>query len=56
MPLRTIFEGLGKFFDATFQILPVLNNSVNYLFMAVIAGFGLYWFGQMNKQRKAGER
>lgn len=56
MPLRNFFEALGEFFDWTFQVLPALGNSVNYLFMLIIAGYGLYWFSQMNKQAKAGER
>lgn len=56
MPLRSFFEALGDFFEWTFQILPFLGNSVNYLFMIIMTIFTVYWFGQMNKQRKAGER
>lgn len=56
MPLRSFFEGLGDFLDWTFQILPFLGNSANYLFMAVGAGLGVYWLMEMRKHQKAGEK
>lgn len=56
MPLRNFFEALGDFFEWTFQILPILGNNLNYVFMLIITGFTLYWFREMNRQRKAGER
>jgi hypothetical protein len=55
MPLRSFFEGLGDFLNWTFQLLPFLGNSANYLFMATIAGLGIYWIIQMRKHQKAGE-
>lgn len=56
MPLRNFFEALGDFFEWTFQILPILGDSVNYLFMGTITIAAAYWFREMNRQRKAGER
>ena len=46
----------GKIFEFTFQILPVLGNNLNYLFMAIIAGLGIYWLREMLKHEKAGEK
>tara|TARA_B100001142_G_scaffold172756_1_gene172330 strand:+ start:21207 stop:21377 length:171 start_codon:yes stop_codon:yes gene_type:complete len=56
MPFRFFFESLGKIFEFTFQILPVLGNNLNYLFMAIIAGLGIYWLREMLKHEKAGEK
>ena len=56
MPFRFFFESLGKIFEFTFQILPILGNNLNYLFMAVIAGLGIYWLREMLKHQKAREK
>ena len=54
--LRNIFEGIGAFGEWTFGILKVLGNSVNYVFMLVIAAALIYWMAQMVKHQKAGEK
>jgi hypothetical protein len=56
MPFRFFLESLGKIFEFTFQILPILGNNLNYLFMAIIAGLGIYWLREMLKHQKAGEQ
>ncbi len=56
MPLRNFFESLGDFFEATFEILPVLGNSANYFFMAVGVGYFIYWMNKMVKYNAAGEK
>ena len=53
--LRNFFEGLGDLFQATFKILPIAGDSVNRLFMAVIAGDLIYWVIQMRKHKANGE-
>mgnify|MGYP000114947454 FL=1 len=53
--LRNFFEGLGDFFQATFKILPTVGDSVNRLFMLVIAGGLIYWVLQMRKHKANGE-
>jgi len=53
--LRNFFEGLGDFFQATFKILPTVGDSVNRLFMLVIAGGLVYWIIQMRKHKANGE-
>ncbi|MDG1252213.1 MAG: hypothetical protein P8N56_00860 [Schleiferiaceae bacterium] len=55
MPLRSFFEGLGDFLEWTFQLLPFIGNAANYVFMATIAGLGIYWIIQMRKHQKTGE-
>ncbi|GGH70628.1 hypothetical protein [Phaeocystidibacter marisrubri] len=54
--LRTIFEALGEFFDATFQILPVIGGPINWIIGLTIFGFAVYWFKEMAKHKAAGER
>ena len=57
MPLRFFFENiLGGLFELTFKILPFLGNNMNYFFMAIIAGLGVYWLLEMLKHQKAGEK
>lgn len=54
MQIRDIAYGLGDFFEWTFGILPVLGNSVNYLFIVIGFIFFLYWMGQMAKHNREG--
>jgi hypothetical protein len=57
MPLRFFFENIiGGLFELTFKILPILGNNMNYFFMAIIAGLGVYWLLEMLKHQKAGEK
>ena len=53
--VRNFFEGLGDIFQATFKILPTIGDSVNRVFMAVIAGGLIYWILQMRKHKANGE-
>tara|TARA_Y100000385_G_C13095838_1_gene641254 strand:+ start:2755 stop:2979 length:225 start_codon:yes stop_codon:yes gene_type:complete len=53
--LRNFFEGLGDLFQATFKILPFAGDTVNRIFMLVIAGGLLYWVLQMRKHKSNGE-
>ena len=56
MSLRILFESLGSFLEWTFKILPIVGNNLNYLFMGIIAGLGVYWIREMFKHQKAGEK
>ena len=51
--LRNFFEGLGELFQATFKILPFAGDTVNRIFMLIIAGGLLYWVLQMRKHKAA---
>lgn len=56
MQVKDIVYALGDFFEWTFQILPILGNIPNLLFIVIGFGFFLYWVGQMNKHARAGEK
>lgn len=56
MQVKDIVYAIGDFFEWTFEILPVLGNIPNYLFVVLGALFFLYWMGQMVKFKRAGER
>ena len=56
MQIKDIVYALGDFFEWTFEILPVLGNSVNYLFLALGFIFFFYWMGQMAKHNREGEK
>lgn len=53
--MTAIFEGLGNFFEASFQLFPLLGNFPNVLFIIVVSVLFLYWMGQLNKFRKANQ-
>ena len=53
---KSIFEGLGHFFEFTFKLISGAGMSPNLLFMTVGAiAFG-YWINQMVKDQRAGGR
>jgi hypothetical protein len=54
--INDIVYGLGDFFTWTFKILPTLGNFPNILISLVIAGYFLYWLGQIRKHQQAGEK
>ena len=39
--------GLGDAFQTAFAYLPLVGNSLNYLFILLILGAIIYWFGQL---------
>jgi len=53
--MNDLFYSLGDFFVWTFKLLPALGNLPNFLFIAVITGYFLYWLSQMKKHSRAGE-
>lgn len=56
MQFKTIVEGIGDFFLWTFQILPILGNIPNLIFLAIGAIFFLYWMKEMAGHARRGER
>jgi hypothetical protein len=56
MQVKDIIEGLGDFLLSTFEILPVLGNLPNFIFLAIGSVLFLYWMGQMRKHAQAGEK
>lgn len=54
MSWNNFVYALGDFFEWTFGILPILGNSVNYIFLALGFIFFFYWMGQMAKHNREG--
>jgi hypothetical protein len=55
MQIKDIVEGLGDFLLWTFEILPLLGNLPNFLFIAIGAIFFAYWISQMVGHSRRGE-
>jgi hypothetical protein len=47
---------LGDLLEATFAILPPLENIPNAIFTAIIFGGFIYWLMQLNKYKKEAKR
>lgn len=55
MQVKDIVDAIGDFFEWTFEILPVLGNIPNLIFLILGFLFFFYWMGQMRKHKRAGE-
>ena len=53
--MSNIFYAIGDFFGLIFNGMEVLGNSVNYVYIGVIAAFLVIWTVKMLKHRKDGE-
>lgn len=53
---KSIFEGLGHFFQLTFKLISGAGMGPNLLFMAIGVVAFAYWINQMVKHQRAGER
>ena len=53
--MSNIFYAIGDFFGLIFNGIEVLGNSVNYVYIGVIATFLVIWTVKMLKHRKDGE-
>ncbi|WP_128330602.1 hypothetical protein [Apibacter sp. HY039] len=53
--MTELIIGIGKFFTWSFKILPIIGHYVDWLYVAIISLFLLYWckrivgFGQKDK-------
>lgn len=56
MQFKDIVFAIGDFFEWTFQILPMLGNIPNYIYLAIGFLLFFYWMGQMVKHQRAGEQ
>jgi tellurite resistance protein TehA-like permease len=53
--MKELTDILADIFQASFEILPLLGNSANYFFMAIIALLLIYWTGQLIKFKRQGQ-
>lgn len=52
MNINGIVDFLHQLFYKTFEILPIIGNSANYVFLSIISVLFLYWLGVLAKARK----
>ena len=52
MNINGAVEFLHELFYKTFEILPMIGNSANYLFLSILGGFFLYWLNVLAKTPK----
>ena len=43
---------IGDFFTKSFEILPIIGNKFNYLYILIISAFLVLWTVQMFKHQK----
>ncbi len=51
-----LFYGLGDLIESTFDIIPVIGESLNKFLIIVIMALTVYWLIEMYKYYKQGER
>jgi|OM-RGC.v1.037116447 hypothetical protein len=56
MQVKDVVYAIGDFFEWTFQILPVLDNLPNMLFLGIGFILFFYWMAQMAAHARRGER
>jgi hypothetical protein len=52
MNVNVIVEFLKAFFYKTFEILPVIGNSLNYLYIVILFVLFVYWLSVLAKNQK----
>jgi hypothetical protein len=52
MTMTDIFNGIGHFFQWTFQFIKAFGNAPNVFFWLVIGGLLLTWLGMQGKFNK----
>lgn len=55
MQVRDIMEGIGSFLEWTFELLPILGNSFNWVIIIIGFALMLYWIREMIGHSRAGE-
>lgn len=54
MNINGAVDFLHQLFYKTFEILPMIGNSANYLFLSIMGAFFLYWLNILAKTSKEG--
>lgn len=52
MNLNVVADFLHAFFYKTFEILPIIGNSLNYVYIVVLFGLFIYWLSVLAKNQK----
>ena len=53
--MKSFWTAIGDFFTTTFEVMPLIGNSINYFYIVVIFLFLVAWTAIMFKHKKNGE-
>tara|TARA_B000000475_G_scaffold117967_1_gene95454 strand:- start:172 stop:351 length:180 start_codon:yes stop_codon:yes gene_type:complete len=53
--LKDFWIAIGDFFTATFEVMPLIGNKINYLYILIIFLFLVTWTAIMFRHKKNGE-
>ena len=53
--LKNFWIAIGDFFTATFEVMPLIGNKINYLYILIIFLFLVTWTSIMFRHKKNGE-
>ena len=53
--MKNLWTAIGDFFTATFEVMPLIGNKINYLYILIIFLFLVTWTVMMFKHKRNGE-
>lgn len=53
--MKNLWTAIGDFFTATFEVMPLIGNKINYLYILIIFLFLVTWTFIMFKHKRNGE-
>ena len=53
--MKDFWNAIGDFFTATFEFMPSIGNTINYIYILVIFIFLVTWILMMFNHKKNGE-
>ncbi len=53
--MNSFFYFLKDFFEATFEILPILGNIPNVIFTLIVVAITGYWINELIKYKRLGQ-
>ena len=53
--MKNLWTAIGDFFTATFEVMPLIGNKINYLYILIIFLFLVMWTVIMFKHKRNGE-
>ena len=53
--MKNFWTAIGDFFTATFEVMPLIGNKINYLYIVIIFIFLVTWTTILYRHKKNGE-
>ncbi len=53
--MKNLWTAIGDLFTATFEVMPLIGNKINYLYILIIFLFLVTWTVIMFKHKRNGE-